>query len=179
MELPFGKKISVGPFTVLKYSKSLSKKEVKELRDAANIPTDVRKHLQRGSLPFIKVETVSGSWSVEWIIGQTMYDAINKIPLACDADGNPLYFGNGFKNLHAIFNAMFADTCTVGDFEYQQAKQKLLVDYLNRASAVQKEQTEEEKKESEEALEDVYQAEQHKAMILEMGKEVKNADERK
>ena len=108
-----------------------------------------------------------------------MYDAINNIPLACDADGNPLYFGNGFKNLHAIFNAMFADTCTVGDFEYQQAKQKLLVDYLNRASAVQKEQTEEEKKESEEALEDVYQAEQHKELILEMGKEVKNADARK
>lgn len=179
MELPFGKKISVGPYTVLKYSKSLSKKEVKALRDAANIPADVQKHLQRGNLPFIKVETVSGSWSVEWIIGQTMYDAINEIPLACDASEKPLYYGNGYKNLYAIFNTMFTDTCTVGDFEYQQAKQKLLVDYLNRASAVQKEQTEEEKKESEEALEDVYQAEQHKEMIIEMGKEVKNADERK
>lgn len=180
MELPFGKKISVGPFTVLKYSKSLSKKEVKELRDAANIPSDVQKHLQRGSLPFIKVESASGSWSVEWVVGEPMYEAIHEIPLACDADGDPLYFGNWYKNLYAIFNAMFTDTCIVGDFEYQQAKQKLISDYLNRASAAaQKEQTEEEKNESDEALEEVYQAEQHKAMIIEMGKEVKNADERK
>ena len=180
MELPFGKKISVGPYTVLKYSKSLSKKEVKELRDAANIPADIQKHIQRGSLPFIKVETVSGSWSVEWIIGQTMYDAINEIPLACDASGNPLYYGNGYKNLYAIFNAMFTDTCTVGDFEYQVAKQNLMNEYLNRASsAAGKDQTEEEKKDSEESLEEVYHAEQHKAMIMEMGEEVKNADERK
>ena len=57
MALPFGKTIKTRHFTVLKFSKSLSKKEVASLRE--DIPADVKKHLQRGSLPFIKIEDIT------------------------------------------------------------------------------------------------------------------------
>ena len=44
--LEFGKKVQVGNYYILKYSKSLSKAEVKRLRSAQNIPADIQKHLQ-------------------------------------------------------------------------------------------------------------------------------------
>lgn len=177
MEMPFGRKIRVGNFEILKYTKTLPKKELKAMRDAAGIPADVQKHLQRGWLPFIKATTISGSWSVEWICGSTMFNAINELPVAVDDNNVPQYYGNGYKNLYAILVAMFADTSTVGDTEYQVAKQKLLNEYLERASeAMKQEPTEQEQKESEEAADEVLQTEQHKAMLLDMGKDV--ADDR-
>src|SRR3712207_8132306 len=70
---------------------------------------------------------------------------------------------------------MFADTSTVGDMEYQVSKHKLLNEYLERASeAMKQEPTEQEQKESEEAADEELQTEQHKAMLLDMGKEVAN-----
>ena len=67
MALPFGKTIKTRHFTVLKFSKSLSKKEVASLRE--DIPSEIKKHLQRGSLPFIKIAKISGTWGVEYSIG--------------------------------------------------------------------------------------------------------------
>ena len=46
MALPFGKTIKTRHFTVLKFSKSLSKKEVASLRE--DIPAEIKKNLQRG-----------------------------------------------------------------------------------------------------------------------------------
>src|SRR3712207_1668537 len=97
------------------------------------------------------------------------------IPVAVDDNNIPQYYGNGYKNLYAILVAMFADTSTVGDMEYQVSKHKLLNEYLERASeAMKQEPTEQEQKESEEAADEVLQTEQHKAMLLDMGKEVAN-----
>lgn len=175
MELQFGKNVKVGNFVVQKFTKSLSKKELKAMRSAAGIPADVQEHLQRAKLPYIKVSTVSGSWSVEWVIGSMMYRAIEAVPVARDAEGNLLYYGNGYKNLYAIFNAMFTDTCTVGDFEYQKAKQELMEAYLERATAAAKDEpTAEDEAESEKDADEALRIEQNRAMIIEMGKEVKN-----
>ena len=63
MALPFGKTIKTRHFTVLKFSKSLSKKEVASLRE--DIPAEIKKHLQRGSLPFIKIANIAGTWGIE------------------------------------------------------------------------------------------------------------------
>lgn len=77
MQLEHGKKARVGNYEVLKYSKSLSKKELKQLREGATdeLPAAVKECLQRSSLSYIKVSTISGSWSVEFVVGTTMYDA--------------------------------------------------------------------------------------------------------
>lgn len=135
--LPFGKKAQVGNFVVLKYTKALSKTEVKKLRAADGILADVQKQLQRGSLAYIKVSTISGSWSVEYVCGTTMFDTINAFPVAYDENENLVYYGDGYSNLYSLLNGIFTDSATVGDAEYGFAKQIAMQMYLDRACKIQ------------------------------------------
>ena len=86
--MDFGKKLYCGNFVVTKKSRSLSKQELKELRDKEGIRDDVRKHLTRGSLPYICVETVGGGWKVEFGIGTTMFEAIDALGMVRDEKGD-------------------------------------------------------------------------------------------
>lgn len=182
MELEFGKKVSVGNYYILKHSKSLTKNEVKRLRTANNIPADVQKHLERASMPYIKVATVTDSWSVDFVIGTSMYEALDTVKVVMDGEGNRQLYGVEAKNVEATIVAMFADTTTVGDYEYQVEKQKLLVAYLNRASKAKNEAAdagkgeEELTKESEEAVQEVIDRDKHAETILEMGEQVRKEE---
>lgn len=177
--MDFGIRVKVGNYQILKFSKSLSKKEVKELRDKERVPFEVRQYLQRATLPFIKVSTLSGSWAVEFVIGTTMYNALDELHVVHDAEGNYQLMGNEKTNTEAIFVGMFADTTTVGDFEYLTSKQRLLSEYLTRASKARnreadKGKTDEElANESEEAVQEVIDKEKHSATIIEMGEQLK------
>lgn len=185
MKLEYGVRVQVGNFYFLKYSKSLTKKDLVILRKSMNIPDKVQKHLQRGSLPYIKVCTVSGSWSVEFVIGTTMYEALDALNIVMDDEGTRQLFGVEAQNTHAIFVAMLADTTTVGDFEYQKAKQKLLTEYLDRASKKLNEKedegkTEEEiREENDKAAQEVLDNETHKDTLKDMGKHIKEEEENK
>lgn len=117
-ELPFGKEARCGNYKVLRYTKSLSKKELEKLRENENIPDEVRKILNRGSLPFIKVSTVSGSWSVEFCISMDMYRKILEIPVGRDAKGRHWYFGEEEVIFYNEINKWLASTSIVGDSEY-------------------------------------------------------------
>lgn len=179
MELEFGKKVACGNYYILKKSKSLSKKEIKSLRSASNIPNDVAKHLQRGSLPYIKVSTITESWSVEFVIGMTMYAFIDTVNVVTDADGNRQLYGEEKNVMENIFVQMMADTTLVGDKEYRLGKMKLQQEYMDRESkrmneAADSGKTEEElRKESDEAVQDVIDRDKHAATILEMGEDIK------
>lgn len=178
MKLEYGVKVRVGNFYYLKYTKSLGRKELATLREAQNIPAEVQKHLQRASLPYIKVSTVSGSWSVEFVAGTVMYDALDSLNVVFDGDGVRQLYGTEAKNAEATFVAMLADTTTVGDYEYQVAKQKLLSEYLERAGKRLNEKcdagksAEELRKESEAAVQDVINTERHGATLIEMGEHI-------
>ncbi len=182
MELDFGKKVSVGNYYILKHTKSLTKNEVKRLRAANNIPADIQKHLERASLPYIKVATVTDSWSVDFVIGTSMYDALDSVKVVMDGEGNRQLYGVEAKNVEATIVAMFADTTTVGDYEYQIEKQKLLVAYLDRASKARNEAAdtgksdEELTKESDDAVQEVVDRDKHAATILEMGEQVRKEE---
>jgi hypothetical protein len=175
--MDFGKKTKCGNFYILKYSKSLSKAELKKLRDASGIPADVQKHLQRGTLPYIKVATVSDSWAVEFVYGTTMFNAVDELPVA-----NNEVTGIPGKNAEALFVTMYADTSTIGDEEYRKAKVKIMEEYLDRASKAANEaadagKSEEElQKESEEAVQEVIDKEKQARTILEMGEEIKKEE---
>ena len=185
MELEFGKKVSVGNYYILKHSKSLTKNEVKRLRTANNIPADVQKHLERASLPYIKVATVTDSWNVDFVMGTSMYDALDGVNVVMDGEGNRQLFGVEAKNVEATIVAMFADTTTVGDYEYQVEKQKLLAAYLDRASKAKNEaadagKSEEElARESDDAVQEVIDRDKHAETILEMGEQVRKEEEEK
>jgi hypothetical protein len=178
MKLEFGKPVMVGNYTITKIVKSLSRKQVKELRRISGVPEDVQKHLERAKLPYIKVQTASGSWGVEFVMGTSMYDALDDVHVVVDDSCNRQLYGVEAKNVEAMIVAMLADTTTVGDYEYNVAKQKLLQEYLDRATKAKmdeesKKEASEIEKENEEAAREVLDAEEHKTMILDMAERVR------
>lgn len=170
--LELGKIYHAGNFIIKKFTRTLTKKQMLQLRDAMNIPRDIQKHLERNGMQFIKASTISGSWSVEWVFGMSHFDAINEMPV----NENGEFFGVGLDNLTMILTCMFADTSVVGDMEYMAKKQELMHEYFKRA-AKKGELTEEEVKECEEAADEVLRNEQHKETLLKMGKEVEDGDD--
>lgn len=182
MKLEFGKKVIVGNYYVLKYGKNLSKSELKELRNKDRVPREVRDCLQRRTLPYIKVGTTSGSWAVEFVMGTTMYNALDALHVVVDDEGVRQLYGVEKKNTEAIFVSMMADTTTVGDYEYQVAKMKLLSEYLNRASKKKNEEADagksedELKKESEDAVQEVIDRDNAKTVLLHAAEEIKKGE---
>ena len=184
MKIEFGVPVHVGNYVIKKYNRTLGRKELAELRRISGIPENVAKSLERGRLPFIKVSTASGSWGVEFVIGTTMYEAIDSMKVVMDADGNRMAYGIEGKNMEAMFVAMFADTTVVGDFEYQVAKQKLLQEYLDRASKARNAKEDEGKgeeqiaKENEEAAQEVLDSSENKTMLLDMAGRIVNGEDK-
>jgi hypothetical protein len=182
MQLEFGKKVSVGNYVILKYSKNLSKSEVQKLRESEKAPRDAFKYLSRGTLPYIKVSTVSGSWAVEFVIGTPMYEALDNLHIVMDDEGARQLYGVEKKNTEAIFVSMLADTTTVGDYEYKVAKMKLLSEYLERASKKRNEQEdagkseEEQCKESEEAVQQELDKTEYADTLNKVGEKIKEAE---
>ena len=170
--LELGKIYHAGNFVIKKFTRTLTAKQMQELRDNMNIPREVQKKLQRNGLPFIKASTVSGSWSIEWAFGMSFFQTIDEMPV----NENGEFYGTSLDNLTMILTCMFADTSVVGDMEYMAKKQELMHEYFKRA-ANKGEMTEEEIKESEEAADEVLRNEQHKETLLKMGKEVEDGDD--
>lgn len=170
MKLPFGKKVMLGGFYVLKHTKALSSAEVKKLRNAKGIPADVQKHLERKALPYITVSTLTNSWRIEFVIGMGVYEAIDEIPVAIDGEGVYTYYGNARTNLGNIINGWFAYTSTAGDEQYQGDVIKAMQDYLARSSEANKEPLSDE--ENEKVLEEELGKENHKATLKSMSDEL-------
>lgn len=176
MKLPFGKKVMLGGFYVWKHTKALPTKELKRLRKAQGIPEDIQKHLQRGVLPYITIGTVTDSWRMEFVIGMTMYNAIDEVPVAVDAAGNVCYYGNGYQNLGNIINGWFAYTSTVGDAEYQATVIKAMQDYLKRMAEKNKALLS--KEENEKALKEAEAQEKHKKVLIKMSDKIREEDKK-
>lgn len=176
MALPFGKTIKTRHFTVLKFSKSLSKKEVASLRE--DIPADIKKHLQRGSLPFIKIANIAGTLGIEYSIGTSMYAALDEcVPVAV---GDHYEFSKDDGNIiEAFAQLMYADTSFPGDAEYMAGKLKLRDEYLAReaarmnAAADDGKTDEQLRRESDEAVQEVIDRDKHAETLLEMAEQIK------
>lgn len=151
--LPFGRKVRVGNYEVVKVTKGLGRKELAELRAQAGIPDDVRKHLQRGSLPYIMVQTIGGSWSVFFSCGLTVYEVLDTmLPQALDPqDGHD---GMTLDDFAHLINMWHLDTTAYGDKAYHQDKARALKAYMDRVSA-SKEETPEQKEADDEVLDGV------------------------
>ena len=176
MALPFGKTIKTRHFTVLKFSKSLSKKEVASLRE--DIPAEIKKHLQRGSLPFIKIANIAGTWCIEYSIGTSMYAALDEcVPVAV---GDHYEFSKDDGNIiEAFAQLMYADTSLPGDAEYTAGKLKLRDEYIAReaarrnAAADKGKKVEQLRKESDESVQDVIDRDKHAETLIDMAEQIK------
>lgn len=160
-EMPFGKKFRVGNYYCVKTIRSLSKKEMNELRDQSGIPVDVRKHLNRGGLPYMTVATIGGGWSVSFVCGSVMYMFI---------EAELLKGGDGLNALHNLFTMMYADTTIMGDEAYWKAKSVALKGLMERKgeSAVEAADT----AADDEVLKEVEAEHKAKAHIVEMASEI-------
>lgn len=174
MQLPFGKKALCGNYYVLKKTRTLTKKEMKKLREGGSAPASVLSQLERGGLPYIEVGTVSGSWRVEFVCEMGMYKALDEIPVAMDQYGVLTYYGEHYQALGNLINGWFAYTSTVGDAEYQSDVLRAMKDYLNRAGETNKAPLK--ARENERVLADAEADARHGAMLEGMLNDIKKED---
>jgi hypothetical protein len=128
--MDFGKSYRIGNFEVVKLSRSLSKSEIKRLRDEANVPNELRKHLTRGSLPYIKVRAISGIWAIEWSAGTAMFNLFDGC-FGPDGANEPDVI-EGLKGLVSRMNSLCS---IVGDKQMNIDLTKALSDFLERRKA--------------------------------------------
>lgn len=172
--LPFGKRVKCGNYYVLKTMRALPGNELKKLRNNANIPKDMQKHLQRSSLPCITVSTMVDSWKVSFMVGMTMFNAIDEIPVFHDSKGNYEYMGEQALNLANIINFWACFTSTVGDEEFQADCIKAMSRYLDRMS--EKNKAPLSKEETEKICDEEIEREKVKATLINMLNEMNKKD---
>lgn len=173
LSLNFGRKYRVGNYTVIKKVRSLSKSEQRRLRDSAGIPKEVQKHLSRGGLPYITVETSFGGWSVSFVCGMTVYALIDRElseALMDKEEPREDYKGATVADFAHLFNMWYTDTTIPGDAEYQKDKARAIEAFMNRHKAAK--ETPESKAEDDKILEEVKADEEAKANIIDMAKEI-------
>lgn len=132
--MDFGKKYRVGNFEMIKLSHSLTKKETKQLRIEADIPESIQKYLTRGSLPYIKVRTISGIWSLEWSVGMVMFSIMDGVNFA------DLEQTDALKSLLARF---YSITSVLGDAQMERDIQNAITGFLERVQATKDNEKEE------------------------------------
>lgn len=165
--MPFGKKIQIGNYYVLKYTKTLTRKELMMLRASSEAAAYAKMRgidLSRGGVPYIKVGTIGGDWELHFGCNATMFYYIDSRFI-----GENLTDEN-YKALYSLFLLFYGDTTIMGDGEYVEAKGQLLKSFLERTKA--QPETEQSKKEDDAVLEEVKKMEEAKANIIQMGKEV-------
>lgn len=171
--LPFGRKIQVGNYTVLKYTKTLTKQQLKSIREDKNIHPEVKRQLTRNGLPYIKVEAISMIWSVEFCCNTGVYLHLDRVLplalLAAQEKRKPEY--ESLADFAHLFGMWMTDTTVQGDTIYYNDKGNALKALIERQTASRKKaETPEEKAEDDKVLEEVKAAEEAKAVIVDMKK---------
>lgn len=173
-EIPFGKKMQFGNFTVLKFNKTLSGKRMKELREGLGMmPKSERGKLKRAGIPYIKIEAISGIWAIELACNTFMYSQVEYMASLASHEKTP---GADTANLVHLCDMFFTDTTLKGDEDYYMDKAKALKAYVERHSTASKKENPEEKAADDKILDDVKAEEEAKAAIKEMAEELKKEE---
>jgi len=175
--LPFGKKIQVGNYTVLKFTKTLTKNQLKQIRESKDIHPEVRKRLTRSGLPFIKVEAISQIWSIEFCCNTAVYLFIDRVLpqalLAAQEKREPEF--ESIADFAHLFGMWMTDTCVQGDSIYYADKGKALQALIERQKA--RPTTQEENEKDDAAIAALQTEEKAKATILDMAKTLEKGGE--
>lgn len=173
-EIPFGKKMQFGNFTVLKFNKTLSGKQTKVLREGLGmIPKSERGKLTRAGIPYIKIEAISGIWAMELCCNTDMYRQIEYMASLAMAEGDTP--GTNTANIHHLCNMFFSDTAIRGDEKYFMDKAAALKGFMERHKASK--ETAEDKAADDKILDEMQEDEKVKAAIKEMAEEAAKGGE--
>jgi len=175
--LPFGKEVRIGNYKVLKFTKALSKSQLKGLRADENVHDKIKKQFSRAGIPYIKVEAISGIFSLTFCFNTQVFRWLDYcIPVALEAhEKGETLAQNSLADILHVFGMWVTDVCTTGDQKYYEDKANALKALIERqksiAGAVE---TPEEKAEDDKILEEVKADEEAKAKLVEMAKEVED-----
>lgn len=136
--LPFGKKLRVSNFEVLKYTKTVDGATLRRMRSAKGIPADMQRSLTRGVVPYIRVSAIGGMWAVELSCVCAMFVFIDHMK-TCDAESvkghRPCFTEESELQLAHLFTMWYADTSVFGDDEYMKSKAEALKAFTERIKA--------------------------------------------
>lgn len=107
MKIPFGKKVRCGNFYVLKKTRVLSKKEMKELRG------ELLQNLGRAGLPYIEIGSLSRDWKIEFSAGTDAFARIDGAEVSEGDAGRLLYEGEAERNISHFMTRCWAATSVV------------------------------------------------------------------
>lgn len=137
--IPYGRKIEVGNFYLLKRTKALSKSDLAKLRAENGVPADLKKQVSRQGLPYIVVSAKSGIWQIEYSYLTSVYHFIDNCKL--NENGEIV---EEYKNaLHNYFCVIFGTSTILGDNLYYREINDAICGFMTR-SAVQHQVSDEE-----------------------------------
>lgn len=177
--LPFGKEVRIGNYKVLKFTKALSKSQLKGLRADENVPDKIKKQFSRAGIPYIKVEAISGIFSLTFCFNTQVFRWLDYcIPVALEAhEKGETLAQNSLADILHVFGMWMTDVCTTGDQKYYEDKANALKALIERQKAFAgATETAEEKAEDDKILEEVKADEEAKAKLVEMSKEVADGE---
>lgn len=129
--LPLGQRLRFGNFYLEKYTRSLSKSEMRELRKELKIRKDLRLDLSRGGLQYIRVATISGNWSISWACTMTMFGVLNELEYS---DGE--LTANSIAIMKNLVSMLYMETTVLGDRELMEARLNVFSSYMSRLSSL-------------------------------------------
>lgn len=129
MKIPFGKKVWCGNFYVLKRTRVLSKKEMKELRG------ELLPELGRAGLPYIEIGSLSQDWRIEFSAGTGAFARIDGVDVEEDDSGRLWYKGEAEKNIsHFVVRCRAATSvvCAPEDVEGNMLVDSVILDSVGK-----------------------------------------------
>lgn len=175
--LPFGKVLRAGNFMYMKHVVSLDRKRLRELR--GKVPFIPKGAGNVTGVSFIRVSTVSGSWSLDISCVYQIYNAIDQAPFEVSKDGEASFKGSALGIMSLLADRLYADTTLVGDAEYTRQKMEALKDFLDRRTARKgARESAEEKKKDDEILAEEESRMRTEDTIRGLGEEILKADEK-
>lgn len=129
--IPFGKKIRVGNFYVLKTSRAVGRKELAAMRRERGIADEVAKKLGHQGMPQITVGDIAGGWSVTY--GPTMQVYVFLDSLSVSEDGS---LGRAeSESLRNLVMLVYMGSTILGDKELNLARVRIHDEFVERMSA--------------------------------------------
>lgn len=128
--LPLGQRLRFGNFYLEKYTRSLSKSEMRELRKEMRVRKDLRLDLSRGGLQYIRVSTVSGNWSVSWACTMSMFGVLDELEYS---DGE--LTAESVVMMKNLASMLYMETTVLGDECLMAARLEAVSSYMSRVSS--------------------------------------------
>lgn len=129
--IPFGKKIRVGNFYVMKTTKVLSKKELSTMRKERGITEEVSKRLHRYGMPLITIGDIAGGWKISYAPTMSVYQFIDNLTATTEG----IVSQAEEESLRNLILLVYMGSTILGDKELNMERVRIHNEFSERAGA--------------------------------------------